>query len=135
MAEIASRTRVLSLATAVAEAAVQDLRQAPGVEAAECLGQGAVRLRYDLRATGVDVLLSWLSARDIRAGPGWRTLLRHGWMAYADAVAREALAAEEAWESSLRRLYAGGWPGRDGARSDLEAHHWRRYLSRAETRS
>jgi len=134
MAEIASRTRVLSLATPVVEAAVQALRQAPGVEAAEGLGQGAVRLRYDLGTTGVDVLLSWLSARGIRTEPGWRTRLRHAWMAYADAVAREALAAEEGWESSLRRLYADGSPEREGARSDLDAHHWRRYLSRAETR-
>jgi hypothetical protein len=134
MAESALRTRVLTLATAVEETSARALREASGVEAAECLGQGRVRLRYDVRATGVDVLLSWLSARGIRAEPGWRTRLRHAWMAYADAVAREALAAEEAWESSLRRLYAGGWPGREGARSDLDAHHWRRYLSRAGNR-
>lgn len=133
MAEIALRIRVLTLAAAVEEASVQALRRAPGVEAAEALGQGMVRLRYDVRATGIDVLLTWLSARGIRAEPGWRTRLRHGRMAYADAVAREALCADEGWESSLRRLYAGRQPAREGARSDLDAHHWRRYLARAET--
>ncbi len=134
MAEVALRTRVLAFAAPVAETAVQALRRAPGVEAAEGVGQGAIRLQYDLHTTGVDILLSRLSALGIRSGPGWRPRLRHGWMAYADAIAREALAADEGWGPSLRRLYAGRRPEREGARSDLDAHHWRRYLSRAETR-
>ncbi len=134
MAEFALRTRALTLATPGEREAVQAMRQLPGVEAVEGLGQGVIRLRYDLRLTGIDILLPWLSARGIRARAGLRSRLRHRWMAYADAIAREALTADEGWESSLRRLYAGAWPVREAARSDLDVHHWRKYLARTETR-
>lgn len=127
-------TRVLTLAAPAEDSLVQALRQIPGVEAAEDMGRGGIRLRYDLRNTGVDRLLAWLAGRGIQAGRGWRTRLWHAWMAYADAVAREALAADDGWESSLRGLYAGRWPQQGRARSDEHAHHWRRYLARTETR-
>lgn len=134
MSEMALRTRVLTLATPVEDSVVQALRHVPGVEAAEDTGRGGIRVRYDVRNTGVDMLLAWLSAHGIHAGRGWRTRLRHGWMAYADTVAREALAADQGWEFSLRGLHARRWPLQGRARSEEHAHHWRRYLARPETR-
>lgn len=135
MSEIALRTRALMLATPVEDSMVQALRQIPGVEAAEDMGRRGVRLRYDVRSTGVDILLAWLAARGVHGDRGWRARLRHGWMAYADAVAREALTADDGWESWLRGLYARRLPERERAQRVEHAHHWRRYLARTESQS
>lgn len=130
MVEIALRSRVLRAATPAEGSVLQGLRQVPGVEAAENAGSCGIHLQYDVRRTGMSTLLAWLAVRGVHADRGWRTRLRHGWMVYMDAVAREALAADVGWESSLRELYGGRAPAREPARSDEHAHHWRRYLAR-----
>lgn len=132
MVEIARRSRVLTFAAPVEDPVLQGLRQMPGVEAAEGAGRCSIRLRYDVRTTCMSTLLAWLADRGVQADTGWRARLRHGWMAYTDAVAREGLAADTGWESSLRRLYGLRSPAREPARSDERAQHWRRYLSRTE---
>jgi hypothetical protein len=135
MPDSSLRTRRIVVVAPVDVAVVNALRHVPGVEAADLIGGGTLCLRYDLHDTGMDVLLPWLHARDVRLEARWWPRLRQRLLAYSDAVAREALDSDGDWDSSLRRVYARGREPRGSVRRDERRHHWRRYLARTDTRS
>jgi hypothetical protein len=124
--------RRIAVAAPVDGAVLNALRHEPGVEAAESLGNGPLCLRYDLRDTGMDVLLPWLQTRGVRFDVHWRPRLQRLLAAYTDIVAREALGDDSSWESALRRVYAGRNRPQESGRHDERAHDWHRYLARTD---